>query len=281
MFSRENSPTFFVVYTHDAPKFGNANAEQARQIIEWLRKLRSIVFSDRSQFLPLYDRENGGAGRDILSNQLCLLPKRGRVHSVYNVKSVDKVILCCSEVLQNYCKDGHTERYIQAIKQTYNNTKDLENTDEVRNGIAEIVNTYSKEEWFHHVLTELAFLEIRSTQEERNHGIIPVVLNGDSIDYLSFSKKGVPLWLKLQEKSESTIHECQVLHKLLFRILRQIYTDKHQDIDVLERCYTNCVEKLLQEPGLPSKEDFNFFMRCQLSSGMKQIINNGQATSRG
>ena len=133
--------------------------------------------------------------------------------------------------------------------------------------------------WFHHVLTELAFLGIRSTQNQTNHGIIPVLLSGDGIEYLSIS--GVPLWLKLQEKSSSKIHECQTLHKLFFKILHQIYTDNYQEIDIFERCYTNCVQELSQGLELPSQEEFESFVLSQLRLGSKQIVQNNLATFRG
>ncbi|CZR68408.1 related to ankyrin [Phialocephala subalpina] len=220
LFSKEISPTCFLVYAHDAPNVGNADAARAQQLIDWLKTLRSIVFADRSQFLPWYDRENGAAGRDILSNQFCILPKSGNAGSVYNISSVDKVILCCSEVLQSYYGDSRVKKYTQDIRDFYfDRERNLQNTNEVKEGIKRIVKAYSDREGFHYVLTELAFLEIRSIQEQHNHGIIPVVLNGEGIESLPFFKNEVALWLKPKLHSKSTIHEFQIRHKFFFKLL--------------------------------------------------------------
>lgn len=175
---------------------------------------------------------------------------------------------------------GTAESYIQAIKNFYENTKHLERTDEFANGIEEIVNIYRREIWFHHVLSELAFLEIRSAQKEKNHDIIPVVLSGDGIQYWPLLEKivhrDIPLWLKFK----STNQEPHTLHKLLFKLLVEIYTDNYPEVKAFEKCYKNCVKKLFSESGLPAEKEFADFVSREILSALGQIKSNTQATSR-
>jgi hypothetical protein len=279
-FSGENSPTFFVVYAHDAPNVGKADAARVQKLIDLLKILRTKVISDRSLFPgPWHTRENGVVC-DVLSNQFCLLTKGSNAGSVDNARRVDKVILCCSEVLQSYHEDSHMKAYTEAIKDFYFDTRDSKNTDEVKKGLETIVKAYCDKEGFHHVLTELAFLEIRCIEEERCHGIIPVVLNGDGIEPFPFFNHGVPLWLKVQGHSKSIIHESQVLHRLLFKLLRQLFEEQHESIDQFEFCYKNCAEMLSPTSSLPSLENFEHLVSTEINSTLKRLIYRYAATLR-
>ena len=283
LFNKPKSPTFFLVYAHETHhKAGKANAALARDLIHWLRVLRSRVISDRSLSVePWATREDSDSFRDILSNQFCLLPKRGKATSVSHVSNVDKVILCCSEVLQSYSEDSRMKPYTKAINEFYFRPEtDPENTDEVKKGLEEIVKLYCDEEGFHHVLTEMAFLKIRCTQEKRHHGIIPVLLNGDNIKYLPLHNIGVPLWLKPQAQSKSIIHESQVLHRLLFNLLRQLYEDKHTSISAFEECYKTCAEKISPGSVLPSQKNFDDSIAAEIASTMGRLVSNHTATLR-
>ena len=282
LFNKPESPTFFLVYAHNNPEAGTANAARVRDLISWLRILRSRVISDRSLSLePWATREDSDFFRDILSNQFCLLPKRGKATSVSNVSNVDKVILCCSDVLQSYSEDVRMKAYTSAIREFYFRPEtDPENTDEVKKGLEKIVQSYCDKEGFHHVITELAFLEIRCLRSERHHGIIPIMLNGDNIKYLPLHSIGVPLWLKPQAHSKSIIHECQVLHRLLFNLLRQLYKDRHTSIYEFEDCYKSCAERLSPGSILPSQEDFGHLIAREIASTMGRLASNHSATVR-
>jgi hypothetical protein len=173
------------------------------------------------------------------------------------------------------------KRYTERIKDFYFDARcDLKNTDEVKKGIEGIVKEYCDKEGegFHHVLTELAFLEIRTIQEEKQHGIIPVVLNEDSIEIPSFLDIGVPLRLKPQKPSKSMIHECQVLHRLLFNLLRQLYEDKHASINEFEDCYKKCAHSL--ESNLPSPEKFERLISTEIKLTLDRLLRRRLATFR-
>jgi hypothetical protein len=276
------SPTIFLVYAHDNRSVGNADAELARDLIYWLGVIRSKVISDRSPSLePWVTREDSDSFRDILSNQFCLLPKRDNIRRVYDFSNVDKVILCCSEVLQNYYEDSRMKAYTTTIREFYLRSKtDLKSTDEIKKGIEGIVKLYYDKEGFHHVLTELAFLEIRYIEEERHHGIIPVLLNGGSIKYLPFQNSGIPLWLKPQGQSKSMIHERQVLHRLLFNLLLQIYEGHHASIKKFEECYKNCAKRLAPGSILPLQEEFDLLISTEIALTSGQLASSHVATLR-
>lgn len=281
-FIKEESPTFFLVYAHENASAGKANAALARNLIRWLTVLRSKVLSDRSTSLgPWWTRGDGNFHRDILWNQFCLLPESGKAGSVHNISSVDKVILCCSEVLQSYHEDSRMKEYTEAIKNFYRDpNRDITNTDEVKKGIEGIVKEYCGKEGFHHVLTELAFLEIRCIQQEKQHGIVPVVLDDDSITIPGFLDIGVPLRLKPQKPSQSMIHECEVLHRLLFNLLGQLYQNRTVSIEEFKECYRKLVEKLSLQSSVPSLEEFEISISAEIKLAVDRLIRRGLATHR-
>ena len=282
LFRKPETPTFFIVYAHDNPSIGTADAAVVKQLITGLKALTTKVISDRS-LVPeaWYTREEGDAVRDVLSNQFCLLPKDGKLRDEGIISSVDKVILCCSEVLGNYYKDGLMKTFIRAIKEFYFHPEtDRKNPKQIQNGIEEIVKKYYERDGFHHVVTELAFLEIRSIQQKRDHGIIPVVLNGDGIKSIPFLDDGVPLWLKPQQPSESVVHECQNQHRLIFKLLRQMYTNQHASIDEFEMCYKRCAEMIFTGSVLPTQPKLENFLSTELKITVDQLIEHRTAALR-
>lgn len=278
-FSGPTCPSFFVVYAHDAPAVGKADAKVVRQLLDWLKILRTKSLSDRSPSVLWYTREDSNVSSDILSNQLCLLPRSGQVRYDYNISSVDKVILCCSEVLQKYYEDPRMKKYTQALKNTYPETK-VSDIGKIKGEIQEIVNAYEKEDGFHHVLTELAFLEIRHRLEGKGHGIIPILLNGDGIKYLPFFQNGVPLWLNRQQNSTSIIHESQGLHRLFFNLLRQIYDGLDADIMLFEDCYRECVRELT-ESKTSSNQEIQDMVSRRVRSALQKLNQHMLAVNRG
>ncbi|KAI0865611.1 hypothetical protein F4860DRAFT_258746 [Xylaria cubensis] len=96
---------------------------------------------------------------------------------------------------------------------------------------------------FHHVLTELAFLQIRK-DHTKNHGIIPVVLSGDNVEYLEFVER-CDVFLKGTNKEP---------YKLFFELLERVYADEksHTTIRIIQNC---CKE--LQKKDDISAEDIS------------------------
>ncbi|GAD99159.1 hypothetical protein CHGG_08765 [Paecilomyces variotii No. 5] len=180
-FNIETAPTIFLIYAHPSV-VGEADAEISLKLIEWLKTIRAKLRSDRSPAGTGVSRGHGldeyeNAAHNILWTQLCLLPEES-----YN-KSVDKVVLCFSDVLGQYYKGmigSQLNNYRQELKNAYACApKNPVQPFQIYSRMNQIVNRYARTDNFHHVLTELVFLEIRKRDND-NHGIIPVILNGDS-----------------------------------------------------------------------------------------------------
>lgn len=246
--------------------------------MDWLKILRTKSYSDRSLHVQWYTREDDNVDSDILSNQMCLLPKNRQAWNNYDIRTVDKVILCCSDVLRNYYEDSRMKTYTQALKNAYPETE-VEDIDEIKREVENIVNQYDGKDGFHHVLTELAFLEIRHRQQGKKHGIIPIVLNGDGIRYFSFFSDGVPVWLHRQENSKSIIHESQASHRLFFNLLRRIYDGLEAELTSFENCYNECVNTLIGSTSL-SPEEIEHMISKNIHSAFDRVIRDKAAGIR-
>ncbi|CAD6446227.1 e13f86a5-3efc-43ce-a537-5658ff5fbd22 [Sclerotinia trifoliorum] len=241
--SQKHSPTVFPVYAHAA------DYELATEIFEWLKVSTSKVFGDRSPFQHWYDREDGTAGSDIMSNQFCLLPSFVEVKDSFDIKSIDRVILFCSEVIQHYLEDKRMKGYIEAIKGVYfkfekgSRLKTLDGLEEFKEEIRKIAKEYRTKDGYHRVLTELAFLEIRAIHMGRNHGIIPILLNGNNIDYLPFFETDDRIWLSINLQSNvQPANLMSLKHEAFLKLLCQIYTKDWEHINALKQCYKNCIK---------------------------------------
>lgn len=267
-FGRSTSPSIFLVYAHDKQNAGNAHVPCVHHLIKWLQKVGAHILSDRSPLPEVSIRQNGGeAVRDILLNQICLLPLvHGNISNKEVISSVDKVLLCGSEVLREYCQNGFDAGYMDAVERLC--------TEEYHRGvypetlpgrIRQLMNDYQIRGEVHHVHTELAFLRVRYQHAYPNsHGIIPVALNGDLMEYIQLFESS-NLVLKL--KSTTKLLD---LHQLFFKVLRQLYTDYLQDIDEFEDCYHKVYDYLRSstshraEPGkIIQMEIRNAVARCK------------------
>jgi hypothetical protein len=280
-FSNESSPTIFLVYAHESSS-GNANAAWAVKLIKWLTAIRSKTFSDKSLVPGLWatrEEKNFASVHDIVSNQFCLLPARCRVAKGKRVTRVNKVIVCCSEVLQGYSKDTRMDAYTKAIKDFYFDAEEkYQDIESIEAGIQELVPKFRDQEGFHHVITELAFLDIRSSREANDHDIIPIKFDDSDIAYLRCLHTTQTVWLKVKD-DRSTLHPCQVLHKLFFKLLRRVYESEEQSIKEWERFYDECVQNLSQEI-LPSPEDFIRTLQQKEITTLDRLKRNGYATIR-
>ncbi|KAM0163443.1 hypothetical protein ACHAQE_003228 [Botrytis cinerea] len=266
--SQKHSPTVFPVYAHAAEH------EFVAEIFEWLKVCTSKVFGDRSPFQYWYDREKGTAGSDILSNQFCLLPRFVEVEDSHDIKSVDRVIIFCSEVIQDYLDDKRMKAYIEDIKDVYFKfekecrLKTSSGLEEFKEEIRKIAKEYRTKDGYHRVLTELAFLEIRSIHMGRNHGIIPVLLSGDNIDYLPFFETDDRIWVSISLKSNDQLTKSMSLkHEAFLKLLCQVYTEDWEHINALKQCYKNCIKF---ESDIPP-EKFENMLEREIGGVTKKI----------
>ncbi|KAJ0120568.1 hypothetical protein J7T55_015297 [Diaporthe amygdali] len=242
------APTIFIVYAHDNEKEGTAYDGCVRKMISWLKKIHAQILSDQSALPLLQPRIEGtDAIRNILANQLCLLPPRTDDAGLPAMTSVSKVIVCGSEVLERYYNNPAALSYIGDIVELCNTGADQSTMALIRDR----VETESRKDDFHHVLTELAFLEVRTSRVSEIHGMVPVVLNQINADeapmqYLpSFYNTDVKLKLKSPETSS--------LHKLFFKLLEQLFPDDRDFIKPFRDCYDSVCSKLQLDGEAPAR----------------------------
>lgn len=199
-----------------------ANSKHVVDIIERLRIVRSRVVSDRAPLLLYHSLidQNSNPVRNILGNQFRLLPTCSN-----HDDSVNTVVIFGSEVLRQYYVHKFTVPYIDEIRKIYNQAT----PDKLRDKIRSFVESQCQQPGFHHVLAELAFLQIR-TDRQQNRGIIPVVLSGDDVRYLPFVEN-CDVFLKKPSELE-----------MFSKLLQKIFTNSG-DQEVI-KAITNSYEKL-------------------------------------
>ncbi|TRX92952.1 hypothetical protein FHL15_006090 [Xylaria flabelliformis] len=229
-FSHHETPTTFIVYAHENEEHGKgkAHADFVHCVIRWLTAIQSRTVSDK---VPLLCSPNNGQSdpsptHNIIDNQFRLLPLSGP-------NSVDKVVVFGSEVLRQYRQHSFTSQYINELRARYEAVKSA-GLEKCKSEIRRFVEAKCREVGFHHVLTELAFLQIRK-DDSKNHGIIPVDLSGDNIEYLEFVER-CDVFLKNTNKEA---------YKLFFQLLGRIYdNDKdHATIRVIQDLCKELQEK--------------------------------------
>src|ERR1700722_16034538 len=270
------SPSIFLVYAHDNPSVDKAaNSNVARCLIKWLSKLRSNLYSDRSSgYDPASTPEDKRIALDVLSSQLCLLPRDSPNHSV------QKVILCGSELLGQYIKSdcyhgANDKSYTQAIQHAYRTALQAGKSENDINGaIREVVNDYSGKEGkgFHHVLTELAFLHIRADKPE-HHGIIPFLLNGSFGE--CFPKFIWPTTIRIEPSSGE-----EGLHKGFFKLLKLLLEneERERDIQAFQDCYDKCIGRLRDDQAPLEPKKFSAFARDAYLTAQRDLMDHREAT---
>ncbi|MCX8566717.1 MAG: hypothetical protein ON057_001444 [Glomeribacter sp. 1016415] len=150
-----------------------------------------------------------------------------------DVKPVDKVIVCCSDVLGSYLKGPSYKAFCDELKKAYAKDREAYVKDGQQKGtpaLREVVRKFSQEakykSEFHHVLTEMAFLEIRAAHLKGQHGIIPVSLTPNSYDYClkdfidsTTVRMEDPLRFDLQVKKGDEVYLNQGSHGVLFKVI--------------------------------------------------------------
>jgi len=156
-FGRLHSPSIFLVYAHDPPNARNAHVPCVRDLIEWLQMVGAHILSDRSLLLEVSIRQSGGdAVRDILANQICLLPVRRRAGNKEVVCSVDKVLLCGSDVLREYCESDAGSLYMDAVERLCIDALERGiHPEDVQDDVRKVMKYFGECGNVHHVHTEL------------------------------------------------------------------------------------------------------------------------------
>ncbi len=262
-------PSLFLVYAHDNDAHGEAKASTSKYLINNLSKIRGVtLYSDQTPIGQAYansdeNLKEDGKLEDILTNQFCLLPAQVRA----DVKPVDKVIVCCSDVLGSYLKGQSYKEFCDELKKAYDTDREAYVKDNNQKGtpaLREVVRKFSQEEKymadFHHVLTEMAFLEIRAAHLKGQHGIIPVSLTPNSYDYClkdfidsTTVRMEDPLRFDLQVKKGEEVYLNQGSHGVLFKVIERLLAGSNEAKTFLDKFWTghsNVISRL--------KSDLNF-----------------------
>ncbi len=288
-----NKPSLFLVYAHNNPACGKARAEEAKYFIENLSSIRAPLYSDQAPMGPTYlslpeELKADGKLEDILTNQLCLLPAKLRE----DVVLVDKVIVCCSEVLGNYLAWPHYPAFYQALHQAYR--EDLEQRSTV--AIRKVVRRFSNEELyqsgFHHVLTEMAFLQIRAEARPDEHGIIPVSLTPNS--YHACLAHFIPATtvriedLNRLEKQE--VYANQGRHGVLFKLIERLLISSDEAKTFLDKFWSGYSKLIARLKAIPDAltpltydqlvDDIFNDIRTVLLNQLARTVQESQATQR-
>ena len=144
---------------------------------------------------------------------------------------MEKVILCVSQVLREYCKNEFASSYIAQIRKLYDTQKqDMQKFEaEVRT----FVKSQLKVNGFQHVLTEIAFLEIRRDHHNNGgDGIIPITLDGGELGIDSLS--GLSVYLKFK-----STHGPSPPHELFFDLLKRLYPFRCESFQSYYKRYEN------------------------------------------
>ncbi len=247
-------PSLFLVYAHDNDAHGEAKASTSKYLINNLSKIRGVtLYSDQTPIGQAYSSsvenlKEDGKLEDILTNQFCLLPAQVRA----DVKPVDKVIVCCSDVLGSYLKGQSYKAFCDELKKAYDIDREAYVKDNEQKGtpaLREVVRKFSQEEKymadFHHVLTEMAFLEIRAAHLKGQHGIIPVSLTPNSYDNClkdfiesTTVRMEDPLRFDLQTKKGEEVYLNQGSHGVLFKVIERLLAGSNEAKTFLDKFWT-------------------------------------------
>ncbi|KAI6466428.1 hypothetical protein MCOR17_004825 [Pyricularia oryzae] len=201
-----SDPTVFILYTHANETLGDAKTSLVGRIIRWLQRSRCRVISDRPPLDRLSSaRSDDAVLRDILDRQFLLLPFSGEGDSVV------KLVMCGSDVLEQYMRHPFTSSYLDKVIGAY------QTADGARENIREVFEAHAGQAGFHHVLTEIALLQLRKQAQNQNDLIVPVALSGElPATYLKIVDS---CNVVSKQKEEDISNE----HKLSFKLLRQVY----------------------------------------------------------
>ncbi|KAK5284211.1 hypothetical protein LTR14_011746, partial [Exophiala xenobiotica] len=243
-FKRLNAIRTFVVYAHDNSKAGAAHQHTVRNLIEWLRLARTNTLSDKWPILETLEALEPTAAADIVENQIRLLPTWKASTMTEGDINIDKVILCSSEVLRRYYESDYASSYIQKVEDLCVSKRPSPEAAGLTLKVKDVVASSCQDPGFHHVLTELAFLRIRSCCVTNDkHGIIPVDLEGNSMSYM-FNSRQSPVF----ERSRLVLNyesatDPGYQHKRFFDLLGLLYPEQRDLILSFQKCYVELRER--------------------------------------
>ncbi len=267
-----NKPSLFLVYAHNNADYGKAEAETSKYFIERLSEIEGVkLYSDQAPMGRPYimspeDLKKDGKLGDILTNQLCLLPAQ----VIKDVKPVDKAVVCCSEVLGNYLKWADYKKFHRELREAYLQDLDAYGKNNEQNDTLEIRKVLRKfseapeyKAWFHHVLTEIAFLQIRAEQP-KEHGILPVSLTlnsyeeclGDFIKATVVRIEDIPR-LEGQAQKGGEVYQNQSRHLVLFKLIERLLVGNNESKTFLDKFWTghsNLISLLKNNSKLGERE---------------------------
>ncbi len=255
-----NKPSLFLVYAHDNPSYGKAEAAISRYLIDKLSQIRVNLYSDQTPMGQLHSSlpqalKADSKLEDILISQLCLLPTQLRE----DVEPVYKVVVCCSEVLGKYLKDWpYYDSFYQHLREAYRQDCEKLGTSAIR----EVIRKFSQDEkykaGFHHVLTEMAFLQIRAEQLRDQHGIIPVSLTPKSYQhclahFVERTRVRMDDISRFEEEANAgraAMYPNQSRHWVLFKLIERLLVNSDEAKTFLNQFwqgYSTCLARLKDE----------------------------------
>ncbi len=260
-----NKPSLFLIYAHDNPAYGQAKADTSKYLINKLSQIQVNLYSDQTPMGKLYlsspeDLKKDGKLEDILTSQLCLLPDPLRD----DVKPVDKVVVCCSELLGKYLGWSHYEKFYQQIQEAYLKDREAYRKNGAHVGapaIRQVIRQFSQEEAykaeFHHVLTEMAFLQIRAEQRKDQHGIIPISLTPNSYEnclahFIPATTVRMEDILRFDEQAKAgrEVYPNQGRHWVLFKLIERLLVSSDEAKTFLKQFwqgYSDLISRLNSE----------------------------------
>ncbi len=248
-----NKHSLFLVYAHNNPACGEAKADISKYLIEKLSTIRALLYSDQTPMGPTYsnsvEEAKDGKLEDILTSQLCLLPVKLRE----GVEPIDRVVVCCSEVLGNYLTWLHYEDFYQALRAAYRQDLEQRSTAAIR----EVVRKFSQEDpyqsGFHQVLTEIAFLQIRAEARPVEHGIIPVSLTPNSYysclaRFISTTTVRMEDTIRLEGQE---VYPNQSRHGVLFKLIERLLARNDEAKTLLDKFWEGYGKLITQLKEVP------------------------------
>ncbi len=261
-----NKPSSFLVYAHNNPFFGEARAEDAKYFIEKLSSIGVTLYSDQTPMGPTYlslpeTLKDDGRLEDILTSQLSLLPAKLKD----DVSPVDKVIVCCSEVLANYLTWPHYPAFYQALRDAYQQDVKQQSTVAIRYVIRQFSEKKPYCSGFHHVLTEIAFLQIRAEVRPEKHGIIPVSLTRNSsklclADFIPTTTVRIEDINRLQNQE---IYANQARHGVLLKLIERLLISSNEAKTFLDKFwsrYSKLTARLKEIPDALTLTEYDSFV---------------------
>lgn len=276
-FDSHDAPSFFVIYTHENPALGKADSRMVRKMISHLEKISSKCRSDRRPTLNS-DPSKSRARNDILENQFCLLPKD------VSETSVDKVLLFYSEALQNYCTMAEGRKYIEALKtvglqgfkELQHNLRDESivasaTAQSVKASIRALVETHTRESWFHHILTERGLVSLRTAWNSNPYTVVAIDLHGtgtisDTLDFFGRTQH----YVRPPPLGSVVIDQIERYHRLFFALLERIYEDRPIIVELVQQHYQKGLTYLEESP-LESLAVFKMTVRFEITEDIRRV----------